>query len=63
MKLKTLFNHDDGQSTCPKRRVIQVLFRATQERITVLFRTKSVLRANQGRINKSTFSGLQHGEP
>ena len=55
---------DDGQSTCPKRRV-QVLFRATQERITtVLFRTKPVLlRANQGRINKQTFSGLPHGEP
>ena len=32
--------------------------------ITVLFRTKPVLlRANQGRINKQTFSGLPHGEP
>ena len=56
---------DDGQSTCPKRRVQVLFFRATQERITtVLFRTKPVLlKANQGRINKQTFSGLPHGEP
>ena len=52
---------DDGQSTCPKRRV-QVVFRATQERRTVIFRTV-LLRAHQGRINKQTFSGLPHGEP
>ena len=34
-----------NQSTCPKRRVIQVLLRATQERITtVLFRTQGLLK-------------------
>ena len=54
---------DDGLSTCPKRQVIQVIFRATQEKLflellkkritTVLFRTKtssSLFRANQGKI-------------